>query len=157
LCLALSIWLLGGAVQRALPFRALAAGRLHLLAEAYDLADREAEPAEWIALDLAPRTYAGVEVFLGVRAPSRRTGVVAAARTTPGVFPSPSVLPLRDGLGGAVRCWLVSDLVYEGVIFTGERKDLGRGGQGIFLRNERERVSGGSAGSYTIHQVVRPK
>ncbi len=152
----LAAWLLCGPIQRALPFRVQAAGKLDLLAEAYDAANAEAGPKDWIALDLAPRTNAGVEVFLGDRAPARRTGVVAAARRPAGIFPRGAVLPLRDGLGGDVRCWLVSDLEYDGVIFTGQRQDLGQGGQGIFQRIAWKEIQGGSAGSYTIHQVVRP-
>ena len=155
-CVLLSMWLLSGGVQRALPFPARAAGRLHLLAEAYDAALAEAAPTDWIALDLSPRPSPGVEVFLGDRAPTRRTGVVAAARVERGEFPSAPVLALSDGLGGAVLCWLVSDLAYDGMIFTGERKDLGRGGQGIFQRVEWKPIPGGNAGSYTIHQVIRP-
>lgn len=152
----LAAWLLSGAVQRALPFKAQAAGRLHLLAEAYDAADAEAGPRDWIAVELAPRTNAGVEIFLGDRAPGRRTGVVAAAPRPRGIFPRGNVLPLRDGLVGGVSCWLVSDLEYEGMIYTGQRSDLGQGGQGIFHRIVRKEVRDGSAGAYTIHQVVRP-
>ena len=132
-CVLLSIWLVAGTIQRWLPFRTQAAGRLDALARAYDAtvaaAARDGGRQDWIGLDLLPRPNAGVEVFLGDRAPERRTGVVAAAEVPPGIFPSAPVLPLREGLGGDVRCWLLSDLEYDGVIFTGERKDLGRGGR----------------------------
>lgn len=148
-----SIWLSSGSLQRVVPLPLQTAGRLKLLAEAFDAAAAEASARDWIALDLRARPETGVEVYLADRRPGRRVGVVAAAPVPVGEFPSATELPLREGLGGDVRCLLVSDREHEGVIFTGERPDLHRGGQGIFLRGPRTELPGGV---YAIHPILHP-
>lgn len=153
----LSLVLLSGPIQGLLPFRPLTAGRLHAVAQAYDAGLREAGPSDWIALDLAVREEVGVEVFLGDRAPARRTGVVVAAPVPVGLFPRAPVLPLVDSLPTEGTCVLVSDLPRDGVIFTGDRPDLHVGGQGIFLRVLLRELDLGRAGRFGIHQVRRPR
>ncbi len=153
----LSLVLLSGPIQSFLPFRPQTAGRLYAVARAYDEGVREAGPAEWIALDLKVRDEAGIEVFLGDRAPAHRTGVLVAAPVPAGLFPRAPLLPLVDGLQRDATCVLVSDLPREGVIFTGDRPDLHVGGQGIFLRVLLREVDLGRAGRFGIHQLRRPR
>ena len=157
LAVPLGVYLVAGGLQRALPVRPAAAARLHALAEAFDRAAAEAGPRDWIAIDLERRTNAGVEVFLGDRAPSRRTGVVAADPATPvGRFPRPAVLPMADGFPKGGQVILVTDRILDGVIYTGDRPDWKVGGQGIFHRVLWTTVDGGAAGRYDLHYVRRP-
>jgi len=153
----LSIVLVSGPVQSALPLRPLLAGRLHAVALAYDAGVREAGPSDWIALDLATRDEVGVEVFLGDREPSRRTGVVVAAPVPKGLFPRAPILPLVDSLPAGAACVLVSDRPHAGVIFTGDRPDLHVGGQGIFHRVLLKELDLGRSGTFAIHQIRRPR
>ena len=125
LAVPLGVYLVSGGLQRALPVRPAAAARLHVLAEAFDRAAAEAGPRDWIALDLERRTNAGVEVFLGDRAPGRRTGVVAVDPATPvGRFPRPAVLPMADGFPKGGQVILVTDRILDGVIYTGRQARL---------------------------------
>lgn len=153
----LSVLLLSGRLQRALPFGPSGAGRLHLVGEAYDAAVEDAGKDGWIAVDLGPSVEDGVEVFLGDRAPTHRTGVIAAPLARrPGSFPRPPVLPLVDEMPKKGRAILVTDRVLEGVIYTGDRPDLMVGGQGIFHRVLLREVGGGRLGTLTLHEVRRP-
>lgn len=156
--LPLSVHLVSGGLQRALPVGSMAAGRLHLLAEAYDRAVGEAGPSDWVATDLLPRDNEGVEVFLGDRAPGRTTGVLVASPRGPrrGLFPRPPLLPLERDLPKGAQVMLVTDLPRQGVVFTGDRPDLGVGGRGLFHRTWLFDVEGGRAGTYHVHTFRRP-
>ena len=152
LAAAVSIALATPAVQRRLPVPPLAASRLWALKEAFHLAVAESQPGDWIALDLAPRTNHGVEVFLAdLGAPGRRVGVLREASPPRGLFPRVDVLPLADELPLERRTWLLTDReVPEGPIFTA-------GGQGIFHRIRYAQWPPEPAAPwFTIHQVRRP-
>jgi hypothetical protein len=158
LCVALALHGVSGGLQRAVPVGPLAAARLHVLAEAYDAAVAEAGPADWIGLDLLPRGNDGVDVFLGDRAPGRRTGVLVRPRVgpRPGLFPRAGLLPLAEPVPAGAQVVLVTDVPRDGPVFTGERSDLGVGGVGIFHRALLRTIDGGAAGMLRVDAVRRP-